>query len=496
MNPATATADEIAPSLAEDAPVADPRSFPDEPAPVPGGSASPETRPAAAVIASAAPTPPVALLPLPSARDSFLMALLGPAAFGAAAALGHGAKAMARGAGLAPALFLGGAALAAPTLYLATSLGGGRVSADHVGRATLSSLGTVGTLLLGLAVPAAYFSVTLHTALAPALLVAILALAGTTGVLTTLVRTLDEERSDSVRFFCTGWVVIALLMGGRLLSTLGKTAGLWGLAMAQTWDSNAVLAVPSKRAAGDSPREAAPPRAERPAPSPALVLVEELLRDPTRFIDRLDEAESPALVRSLLGIIAVTGAIFGAAVGMFRGGIQTLYCATKVPLVLLVTLAVSAPAFLAVARATRTEISARGLIGLTLGASARFGLVLAGLAPVVWLCEGVAGYHRMILVTVLACAIAGCMAGGLLFRGLARAKGHGALAGLCIVGIFAIVGGHSSWMLRPFVVRPRTEHVPFLRPVESDLASSVGKSTRSAAGLYDVDNAWRATESD
>lgn len=459
MNPAAAIADENVAPFEPDAPVSAPSA----------------TEPTSASTSAA----PVALLPLPSARDSFLIALLGPAAFGAAAALGHGAKAMARGAGLAPALFLGGAALAAPTLYLATSLGGGRVSADQVGRATLSSLGSVGTLLLGLAVPAAYFSVTLHTPLAPALLVGILALAGTTGVLTTLVRALDEERSDTVRFFCTGWVVIALLMGGRLLSTLGKTAGLWGLAMAQTWDSNAaVLAVPSKG----------------PLPSPALVLVEELLRDPTRFIDRLDETQSPALVRSLLGIIAVTGAIFGAAVGMFRGGIQTLYCATKVPLVLLVTLAVSAPAFLAVARATRTEISARGLIGLTLGASARFGLVLAGLAPVVWLCEGVAGYHRMILATVLACVIAGCMAGGLLFRGLARAKGHGALAGLCIVGIFAIVGGHSSWMLRPFVVRPRTEHVPFLRPVESDLASSVGKSTRSAAGLYDLDRVTRPEE--
>ena len=51
-----------------------------------------------------------------------------------------------------------------------------------------------------MAVPAAYFSVTLHTSLAPTLLVSILALAGTTGVLTTLVRTLEHERSDTARF--------------------------------------------------------------------------------------------------------------------------------------------------------------------------------------------------------------------------------------------------------------------------------------------------------
>lgn len=182
---------------------------------------------AAAPTSAASTSSPSSLLPLPSARDSFLLALFGPAAFGAAAALGHGAKAMGRGAGLAPALFLGGAALAAPTLYLATSIGGARVSADHVGRSTLSSLGTVGTLLLGLAVPAAYFSVTLRTGIAPALLVSVLALAGTTGVLTTLVRTLADEKSDTVRLVCTGWVVVALLMGARLLATLGTTAGIW-----------------------------------------------------------------------------------------------------------------------------------------------------------------------------------------------------------------------------------------------------------------------------
>lgn len=172
-------------------------------------------------------SPSSAPLPLPSMRDAALIAVFGPAVFGAAAAIGHGARAMAMGAALSPVLFLGGAALAAPTLYLATSLGGGKVSAEHVGRATLSSLGSVGTLLLGFAIPAAFFSVTLHTGLAPALLVAVLVLTGTTGVLTTLVRTLSEERSDTARFLCAGWVAIALLLGGRLLSTLGHTAGLW-----------------------------------------------------------------------------------------------------------------------------------------------------------------------------------------------------------------------------------------------------------------------------
>jgi hypothetical protein len=229
----------------------------------------------------------------------------------------------------------------------------------------------------------------------------------------------------------------------------------------------------------------------RPTP---LVLVEELLREPAQFLNRLDRtgldkragSTTPELARSLVAVVTVTGALFGGAVGMFRGGIQTAYCATKVPLVLLVTLAVSAPAFLGLARATRTDISARGLVLLALGACARFGLVLAGLAPVLWLLETSMGYHRMIIATVLACAVAGATAGSLLFRGLARARGNGGLAGIGAVLVFALVGGHASWMLRPFVVRPRTEHVPFLRPVESDLAASVAQSTRSAAEIYDT----------
>jgi hypothetical protein len=246
------------------------------------------------------------------------------------------------------------------------------------------------------------------------------------------------------------------------------------------------ISLPNEASSAD---DAATPR--RPSP---LVLVEELLREPTRFLNRLDrtgagqhaDGDTPELARSLVAVVALTGALFGGAVGMFRGGIQTAYCATKVPLVLLVTLAVSAPAFLGLARATRTDISARGLVLLALGACARFGLVLAGLAPVLWLLETSMGYHRMIIATVLACAVAGATAGSLLFRGLARARGNGGLAGIGAVLVFALVGGHASWMLRPFVVRPRTEHVPFLRPVESDLAASVAQSTRSAAEIYDT----------
>jgi hypothetical protein len=53
---------------------------------------------------------------------------------------------------------------------------------------------------------------------------------------------------------------------------------------------------------------------------------------------------------------------------------------------------------------------------------------------------------------------------------------------LCIV--FVVVGGQLSWALRPYLVRPRTEEVPFVREVEGGLLDAVSGAIRSARGIY------------
>jgi hypothetical protein len=231
------------------------------------------------------------------------------------------------------------------------------------------------------------------------------------------------------------------------------------------------------------------PRAAIPAapsvPSEPPTLLDQLVRDPIGCIDRLDRDDAPRLLRSLLGLLFVGAGAFGAVVGAFRGGRQVLYCAIKIPLVLLVTLVVCTPAFVAIARAGEVRLSARQIVSATLAASARFGLVLAGLAPVIWLIEGVVGYHDITLAIVTACAVAGVAAAALLFRALSRG-GTAALVGLAFVAVYGVVGTQTAWLLRPFVVRPRTEHVPFVRPIEGDLFEAVRMSARSAAGIYDV----------
>ena len=211
--------------------------------------------------------------------------------------------------------------------------------------------------------------------------------------------------------------------------------------------------------------------------------LEVLVRSPSAFVDGAATA-SPAATRRLLATIALGGAVFGAVIGGFRGGAQIAYAAVKVPVFLLATLSLAVPAFMGIARAFEVRISLRELVSLSLGATARLALVLVGLAPVLWLLEGVSSYHGMAVWVTAAMLVAGLSAVALLFSGLARRGTYGKLAGVAMIAVYAVIGAQTSWMLRPFLVRPRTEHVPFLRHVEGDLFGSVRTSVRSMTGSF------------
>jgi hypothetical protein len=229
-----------------------------------------------------------------------------------------------------------------------------------------------------------------------------------------------------------------------------------------------------------------PATAARAGAAPGrLGLLEALVREPDAFLQTASREDGVALVRALVASVLVGAGVFGAVVGAFRGGAQVVYCAVKVPLVLLGTLIVCTPAFVAIARATGTRMGARDVVALTLGACARFSLVLACIAPVVWLLEDWCGYHRMVLLSFTACAIAGLASGALLFRGLLRRPGSGHIAGLAFVAVFGLVGAQTSWLLRPYVVRPQTRQTPVVRQLEGDLPEAVWMSIRSALGIYD-----------
>ena len=63
-------------------------------------------------------------------------------------------------------------------------------------------------------------------------------------------------------------------------------------------------------------------------------------------------------MRTMVATIAITMAIVGAALGSYRGGVQIAYAAIKLPLVLLGTAALSAPALTAIGAALGRRVAA------------------------------------------------------------------------------------------------------------------------------------------
>jgi hypothetical protein len=228
------------------------------------------------------------------------------------------------------------------------------------------------------------------------------------------------------------------------------------------------------------------------APRPALGTIDLLLRDREAMLARIRKGtDLPAILRTMIATIAVCMAIVGAALGSYRGGAQIAYAAVKLPIVLLGTAALSAPALSAIGAALGRRARLSADLALVMAALAFGALLLAACTPLILVGRALElDYHRMILATVGVFSIAGLAALRMVVRGVALEAGPGwrtAVAGLCLV--FSLVGGQLSWALRPYLVRPRTPEVPFIRDVEGSLFDAVHGAFRSARGLYDRDAA-------
>ncbi len=103
-------------------------------------------------------------------------------------------------------------------------------------------------------------------------------------------------------------------------------------------------------------------------------------------------------------------------------------------------------------------------------------------------------YHQMILMTVSMFGVAGVAALHMIIRAVSienlRDGTRGwrtAVFGLVIV--FVTIGGQLSWALRPYLVRPRTPEVPFVRAIEGSLFDAITGAFQSARGVYSRDEA-------
>lgn len=216
-----------------------------------------------------------------------------------------------------------------------------------------------------------------------------------------------------------------------------------------------------------------------------------LLRSPGSIAAacRDDHPDVRAIASASIGAIALGAAAFGGVVGSFRGGIQIFYGAVKVPLAVLATLSLCAPAFHAIAAAFGRPWTMRSIIALTLAAAGRSSLVLLAFAPALWLVFDCGlGYHKAAVISSMAYGAAGLAALSVLVRGLGEGTGRVRTA-LAFLGIFFAVGGQTAWILRPYLVRPRTPDVPFLRAREGSFSDAVFDSANSAGRYRDVNRA-------
>ena len=258
---------------------------------------------------------------------------------------------------------------------------------------------------------------------------------------------------------------------------------------------------PKLRRRPEKHKQAKRPRAPaEPLPQEALPLLDRLLRTPVGFLERIEvePVERLAWVAKILMIALVLGgAIFGAAMGAFRPGPQIAAAAVKLPLVLLLTAALSVPALSASLSAAGSKGAFARDAVLVLSSLSLTALALSALAPVVLLVVVLgASYHSTILAVVACCGLAG-FAGLLLFLGaLWKRKQQGCLLAAFVgLVVFGLVGSQLAWTLRPFVARPRA-NFEIVRSLEGSFMDSVTGSMKSAAGIYEREEAplpWRAT---
>jgi hypothetical protein len=227
-----------------------------------------------------------------------------------------------------------------------------------------------------------------------------------------------------------------------------------------------------------------------PAPSQArgaLATIDQLLRDRSSLIDRIQDADDLAsLARAMIVTIFIAGAAFGASIGAYRGGWQILFAAVKFPIVVLLTAAVCAPALTAFNKAVGRPADIRRDLALVLSSLALGALVCAAEAPFLLLAAIFsASYHTVTLALVGSCVVAGLFAIVMLARGLCWKTTRSAVSvGLALLAVMSLVGAQMSWTFRPYLVRPRTEDPPFVRAIEGDFAHAVGEALQSASGRY------------
>lgn len=186
------------------------------------------------------------------------------------------------------------------------------------------------------------------------------------------------------------------------------------------------------------------------------------------------EASASWRLSCLVGQIALFGALYGASMGTFavtwERAPQVLFAATKVPLLLLVTGALSVPLFAVLYSLWGLRAEWVPVVRALLSTQAALAIVLASLSPLTLvvhasLPHGASGYASSVLWNALIFALAGITAQMVLRARMKvwieRDRRHLALLRAWLI-IYGFIGVQMAWVLRPFIGDPGGD-VTFLR---------------------------------
>ena len=167
-------------------------------------------------------------------------------------------------------------------------------------------------------------------------------------------------------------------------------------------------------------------------------------------------------LRTLGALVFALGITYGTAMGLYSLGhgraLQIVYSAVKVPLLLMVTFALSLPSFFVLNTLLGVRDDFRDALRAHVQAQAALTLVLCSLAPftLLWYASS-AFYPHAVLVNAVMFGVASLAAQVVLKRLyrplIARNRSHLTLLRAWLV-LYAFVGIQLGWVLRPFIGQP------------------------------------------
>jgi hypothetical protein len=179
-----------------------------------------------------------------------------------------------------------------------------------------------------------------------------------------------------------------------------------------------------------------------------------------RSLDELLRGRDGVPLRRCVGLAVAGGLVYGSVMGSYGGWggdrlWQVVYSAAKVPLLLLVTFALTLPSFFVLNTLLGLRADFPAVLRGIVAAQAGVAVVLAALAPytALWyLTSG--GYHEAILFNAAMFAVASLAAQAILHRHyrplIARDRRHRRLLRGWLA-LYAFVGIQMGWVLRPFI---------------------------------------------